>query len=320
MTGHPSWLTRIALPMPATLGTVNVYLIQTRKGAALIDTGLKDATSRLALESALDAQGLSLDSIGQVALTHHHVDHAGLAATLQENGAEMASTREEALLLDEFTHHPERDVERIRLFANHPIPEELIQHMTKMWAFFRTIGSWSRPDRELCHGDELLLCGLRFQVIAAPGHTTGHLALRQPDADILFTGDSVISPRFTHISGSPGDPNGDPYADYLHTLDMLQSTSAAVAYPGHGRAICDVVGRTTAVAQHLADELSTVRQQLSDTPRTAFELSRCNRDPRGRGFPLWLRFSQTVAYLTHLVAVGDATMIETETGIAYRRR
>ena len=39
MTAIPGFLTPIVLPMPVTLGAVNVYLVRGPGGAALVDTG-----------------------------------------------------------------------------------------------------------------------------------------------------------------------------------------------------------------------------------------------------------------------------------------
>ena len=60
MTAIPGFLTPIVLPMPVTLGAVNVYLVRGPGGAALVDTGMDDAASRAALAAALAAHGLAL--------------------------------------------------------------------------------------------------------------------------------------------------------------------------------------------------------------------------------------------------------------------
>ncbi len=49
-------------------------------------------------------------------------------------------------------------------------------------------------DRELVDGEILDFGALRLQVIHTPGHTPGHIALYEPQAGILFSGDIDLTP------------------------------------------------------------------------------------------------------------------------------
>lgn len=49
-------------------------------------------------------------------------------------------------------------------------------------------------DRELTDGEELNFGEITLKVIHTPGHTRGHIALYEPQASILFSGDIDLSP------------------------------------------------------------------------------------------------------------------------------
>lgn len=48
-------------------------------------------------------------------------------------------------------------------------------------------------DREVAGGEELVIGALRFEVLATPGHTSGHLAYHAPAVPAVFTGDALFS-------------------------------------------------------------------------------------------------------------------------------
>ncbi len=52
-----------------------------------------------------------------------------------------------------------------------------------------------QPCEALHQGDTVALLGLRFAVLDVPGHTRGHIAFAQLDADepLLFCGDTLFS-------------------------------------------------------------------------------------------------------------------------------
>ena len=78
----------LPLPTPFPVGPVNAYLAE-GEPLTLIDTGPKDDATRAALAAALKVHGHRLEDIRRIILTHHHVDHVGLAGEIAaRSGAE----------------------------------------------------------------------------------------------------------------------------------------------------------------------------------------------------------------------------------------
>ena len=69
------------LPL-AHVGSVNAWLLR-GDPLTLVDTGPRDDGALAALEDGLRREGLRLEDIELVLATHHHLDHVGLAATIQ---------------------------------------------------------------------------------------------------------------------------------------------------------------------------------------------------------------------------------------------
>lgn len=71
----------------------------------------------------------------------------------------------------------------------------------------------------------------RVEVIAADGHCDGQIAIRFPDADVLFSADTLSDIETPSLSGG-----SDTVAAYLTTLDQLEHAVRRSAHivPGHG--------------------------------------------------------------------------------------
>jgi len=134
------------------------FLIVSGAEAALID--VPEAAPIL---QAIRAEGVRLR---QIVLTHHHDDHVqGLAALLGGLGGPGGPG---GLAAD----GGPRPVVMGAAADRHRLPP---------------------LDRALVPGERLTLAGLMAEVIDAPGHTVGHIAIHVPEAAALFSGDSLMA-------------------------------------------------------------------------------------------------------------------------------
>jgi glyoxylase-like metal-dependent hydrolase (beta-lactamase superfamily II) len=197
---------------------VNAYFVAEDDGLTLVDTMLSGSA-----ESILAAAERIGRPIVRVVLTHAHSDHAGsldaLAARLA--GVEIAvSARESRLLAGD--HELEAGE-----------PDSPLR------------GGWpkvaTRPTRLLEDGDRVG----SLRVVAAPGHTPGHIALVDERDATLIAGDAFstlggvsttgrINPRFP----LPGMATWDR-ATANRTAAMLRTLDPAALAVGHGPVVAD---------------------------------------------------------------------------------
>src|SRR3954470_705454 len=127
----------IKLPLPH-VGSVNAWLLRGTP-LTLVDTGPRDDAALSALEAGLGEQGLRVEDLELVLLTHHHVDHVGLAAEIQRrSGATIAALDR----LDDYTALYSDEVEQDRAFAHrlmrfHGVPKSVIASDEPFWDFLR---------------------------------------------------------------------------------------------------------------------------------------------------------------------------------------
>ena len=101
-----------------------------------------------------------------------------------------------------------------------------------------------KPDRELAHGEKLLLEGTgaegdiahTLRVLHTPGHAANHLCLVLEEDGLLFSGDHVLNGSTTVI-----DPPDGHMGDYLDSLDLLaeacKSDTLEFILPAHGHVL-----------------------------------------------------------------------------------
>ncbi len=111
-------------------------------------------------------------------------------------------------------------------------------------------------DRLATDGDRLTLAGgLAAHVVATPGHTHDHLALRLPN-DMLLTGDHILGRGTTVVTY----PDGDMTA-YFASLRKTLDVGAASLLPGHGP---ELTHDTDAVVRYYLDHRTFRLQQIVD--------------------------------------------------------
>ena len=167
------WL--LDLGFQGRAGVVAAYLVTGPYGHMLIETG--PGSTLASLERAVSETDASLGDITQILVTHIHLDHAGAAGSL------LRRLPEARLFV-----HPRG--------AAHMIdPSKLLasaariygERMDELWGAF-----------EACPADRVTVlqdgadvsCGVRTLVaLHTPGHASHHIAIHDPDAHSVFTGD-----------------------------------------------------------------------------------------------------------------------------------
>jgi glyoxylase-like metal-dependent hydrolase (beta-lactamase superfamily II) len=245
---------RIPLPLPH-IGSVNAWLLP-GEPLTLIDTGPCDEAALDALEAGLRRAGVRLEDLELVLVTHHHLDHSGLAATIAvRSGARIAAYERAAA----YGAHAEERGEADRRFSlalmrHHGVPETVLADTEAFWEFLRLQSDPYTAVVVLADGDHIQAGGRDLRVVARPGHSTTDALLVDDRERVAFVGDHLLAKISSNTEIYPAlEPTGSRPRARVEYLESLRKTAAMPLrrlHTGHGDDITDHVGL---VAQRLAD-------------------------------------------------------------------
>ncbi len=210
---NPSIIHRIPL------GIVNAYLIQTQKGAVLIDTGYRSSQKKL--ESELDRLGFRNDRLKLIILTHGDADHIGNAAYVRSlTHAPIAMGKGDVLMARSNDESESRKVK----------PDHLswLFTLVKKTGMMNSSGTVEgfEPDLFLQEGQSLSPYDLNATVLALPGHSKGSIGILTEEGD-LFCGDLIYRlPGFGYI---------DDAIEHAQSMARVKALRPKLVYPGHGK-------------------------------------------------------------------------------------
>ena len=268
------------IPIPvAYLGAVNLWLLR-GEPLTLVDAGPATDESLAALEQRLAALGLRVEDLELVLLTHHHLDHSGLAAAIRErSGAKVAAHRRTAAWGAGYHERvaAERDF-TVALMAAHGAPADVVAASAPFFAeIFRSSAAYE-VDLVLADGDTIRAGGRTLRTVFRPGHSTTDTLFVDEDSTDAFVGDHLLA---TISSGAelvptelPGDERRRALLEYLANLRKTEAMQLATCYTGHGPTIDDhrrLIGER--LAFH-ATRLDLIAGHVRDGASTAYEIAR----------------------------------------------
>ena len=172
--------------------------------AVVIDAGNMSERENATLEQFLSERGLT----PVYALnTHGHFDHLmGVEFLRQRYGAKFAVSSKDKFLVENAAQSAE-------LFG------------------IRAGDTPEKIDVDLEGMQSISFGQSELQIISTPGHTPGHVAFYEPNAKILFTGDTL----FRESIGRTDLPGGDYSWIMKSILEKIMPLGDEVkVYPGHG--------------------------------------------------------------------------------------
>ncbi|NUR77009.1 MAG: MBL fold metallo-hydrolase [Thermoleophilia bacterium] len=268
------------LPIPVPwLGSVNVWLLE-GDPLTIVDTGPSNARAAAALEEELARHGYSVEDIELVLLTHHHLDHSGLAGAIRERaGARVAAHRTAA----EWGRNYQARVaaERRfteRLLAAHGVPANRIAETAPFFEYIADESADYTTDVVLADGDKIVAGGRTIRVVHRPGHSTSDTLFVDEDSDEAFVGDHLLAEITTGAeimpTELPGRERRRSLLEYLGNLRKTEAMGLAACFPGHGPVIEDHRALIEARLAFHAERLDRVAELVRDGCTTAFQVAR----------------------------------------------
>jgi hydroxyacylglutathione hydrolase len=203
------WQLSGALPFP---NAINTYLV----GDVLVDAGARFDTRKILGQ-------LRGREVRAHALTHAHSDHQGASRTVCQTlgvpfwvgDRDVPAAEDPQLILE---RQPDRLINKV---------------------FFRLFSGPGHPvDRALHEGDDVA----GFQVLNAPGHSAGHIALWRESDRVLILGDVLANMDTTTGIPSLREPKGyftpDPAAN-RRSAKRLGPLEPRLVLFGHGAPLRD---------------------------------------------------------------------------------
>jgi glyoxylase-like metal-dependent hydrolase (beta-lactamase superfamily II) len=246
----------IRIPLPLRhVGSVNTWLLP-GDPVTLVDTGPREDEALSALEAGLARAGLRVEDIELVLVTHHHLDHTGLAATIaRRSGGRVAAFERAAAYGRDYDERTAADRRfSLALMRHHGVPDQVIAANEGFWEFIRATSEAYHADVVLTDGGTVRAGGRDLRVVARPGHSTTDALFVDERDGIAFVGDHLLAGISSNTEVYPAvEPDGTrPRARVEYLLSLRQTAAMPLTrlLTGHGD---DVTAHADLVRRRLDD-------------------------------------------------------------------
>lgn len=265
---------RIPLPLEIDgLHAVNVYAIEDAGTLTVIDSGWAGAKTRAALDAGLAALGAQPGDVTDFVITHAHWDHYTHALAMRrEFGTRVRLGLGERPTIEGFDISAGPYPEQARRLVRCGAPDLAAAIDARIATDEETAMEFGAPDSWLEDGEKVAVGGRTLEVFETPGHTRGHIVLRDSAAGVLFAGDHIL-PHITPSIGLEHVPEVTPLRSYLASLALIREQSDLILLPAHGHVTLSVHTRIEELLAHHEQRLAAVADHVRDGRGTAFEIA-----------------------------------------------
>jgi glyoxylase-like metal-dependent hydrolase (beta-lactamase superfamily II) len=311
---------RAEIPLPnSPLKATNSYIVKGKNRHLIIDTGMNEDICLDAMRDAVKKLDIKLDKT-DFFITHSHIDHIGLVATLASESARVyfnrpESTQSAATIISWATEisgvarkYGYRNNRILQMVTGSNGPEKASLYPAySRYTFLQ--------ENSIIDCDDY-----SFRVIETPGHSRGHLCLYEANQKMIVCGDHILDDITPNIS-SRFNERENPLQEYISSLDKVYDLDVKIALPGHRRLITDFKKRINELKQHHEERADEIIKILADGAMNAFQVaSRMSWDlsydtwEEVPFYPKWFAFSEALSHLQYLQLLGKIKRIQTRDG------
>ena len=313
----------LSIPTPFYVGDVNVYLIK-EEPLTLIDIGPKTKEAADALREKLKKNGVRLEDIRRIVLTHAHEDHCGLAKQVRDqakNAEIFVHNWETGHLFGRLAREEHR-----KLMNRVGVPDSIFQEIQEIYKDISlltdalTTGEFSTLHDEM----ELEFAAGMLKVLHTPGHTPGSCSFVREADRTLIAGDCVLKRITPNPIISPDPFNAEKrfksLAEYFVSLAKIRNYSPTLVYGGHGEPITDYEEIFNRYIRAIDERQRDVISLVSKNGVTAWDVANklfpkaVNKDVHR-----FLAISEAVAHLDYAEQTGKIA-VEIKEGTEFYRK
>lgn len=301
------------IPIPFTVGSVNIYAVKGPGGYYLIDAGIITDEARKLINEWLP------DPLAGIMITHGHLDHLGLAG-------ELAKARGCPIYMNSIEYRRSRDpMFRSRVMAllmeNGGVPSGLIAEVLQ--SFRNSMQDFIRPltgaeVKETLPGQKFATELGPLEVLYTPGHSIGHCCFYLSEDKTLFSGDHILASILPNpLLDMTVDGNRRfAYMEYLQSVDKIASLSIQRVYPGHGPSFDNLKKVLNKIRIFDMKREKMVVAALSEKFKTPFEVAQ-KIYPGLKGYDIFLSLSKIWGQLDLLEQQGKVISLERGNSVCY---
>jgi glyoxylase-like metal-dependent hydrolase (beta-lactamase superfamily II) len=314
----------IRMPLPFQLDHINVWAVRDGAGWALVDTGVWSTDT--AAEWRRVFAGVLGDHATRVFVTHMHPDHIGMAGWLSRkfhcrlwiSRLEYLTCR--VLAADTGREAPE---DAVRFYQRAGWDEEGIEsYRARFGGFGKMIYALPDSYRRLCDGEAITIGDHAWRIVMGAGHSPEHACLYCPELKLLISGDQVLPRISSNVSVHPTEPEANPLAQWLDSIDKLQREipDDVLVLPAHNEPFMGLHARLNHLRQSHQRSLERLRQALREPKRVVDVFGTLFARPINSDYNLMsLATGEALAHLNYLVARDEVSVWTGDDGRAWFR-
>ncbi|WP_028221144.1 MBL fold metallo-hydrolase [Paraburkholderia oxyphila] len=262
----------IRMPLPYDLDHINVWAIAEQDGWAVVDTGARTDAAAAVWRDWLQRER-ERSRVTRVFVTHMHPDHVGMAGWLSRtNDCRLWMTRGEyfncrVTLADTGLEAPDDAIRFYRQAGWSTASIDL--YRARFGRFGQHVHALPPSYRRIQDGESIRIGAHDWNVITGNGHSPEHACFYCPDLKLFISGDQVLPRISSNVSVYPIEPDADPMADWLASINKLraQVPDDVLVLPSHNDCFRGLHARLDRLERGQQRSLERLRSGLKEARR-----------------------------------------------------